>query len=194
MKRDTRGRLRFGSRKEEARVPKLEKERNRKKNNPATLAAFRFLFCFLLLPFLLLPFLLLLLLVLQSSSSSSIFLPGVKQDVCLARLDGVHRDPLDVRVRGPEPGTAPPRRKSSSSGRSGRSVFVVLFDSFFFATGAFNNLLLDSSSSPFFSPSVALGVVHAAAVGERVRSLRFRRRLGPFLVVAARRRSGSRRG
>ena len=192
MKRDTRGRLRFGSRKEEARVPKLEKERNRKKNNPATLAAFRFLFCFLL-PLLLFPFLRLLL-VLQSPSSSSIFLPGVKQDVCLARLDGVHRDPLDVRVRGPEPGTAPPRRKSSSSGRSGRSVFVVLFDSFFFATGAFNNLLLDSSSSPFFSPSVALGVVHAAAVGERVRSLRFRRRLGPFLVVAARRRSGSRRG
>ena len=191
MKRDTRGRLRFGSRKEEARVPKLEKERNRKKNNPATLAAFRFLFCFLLLPFLLLPFLLLLLLVLQSSSSSSIFLPGVKQDVCLARLDGVHRDPLDVRVRGPEPGTAPPRRKSSSSGRSGWSVFVVLFVSFF-ATGAFNNLLLDSSSSPLFSPSVALGVVHAAAVGEQVRSLRFCRRLGPFLVVAAGRRSGRR--
>lgn len=181
--------MRFGSRKEEARVPKLEKERNRKKNNPATLAAFRFLFCFLL-HLLLLPFLRLLL-VLQSPSSSSIFLPGVKQDVCLARLDGVHRDPLDVRVRGPEPGAAPPRRKSSSSGRSGWSVFVVLFVSFF-ATGAFNNLLLDSSSSPFFSPSVALGVVHAAAVGEQVRSLRFCRRLGPFLVVAAGRRSGRR--
>lgn len=128
----------------------------------------------------------------SSSSSSIFFLPGVKQDIRLARLDGFHRDPLDVRVRGPEPGEAPlgGGKGRGSSGRSGggsvcgggsgRSVSVFLVVSFF-ATGEF-----DSSSS------VALGVVvNAVAVGERARrSLRFRRRRhGPFPVVAAAGRS-----